>query len=93
MADKVKGSLGKLFDSVASQPLLSLLLIIFLTMTYVQVVKLDDINKTLISIHQDNIRLGDYIKQEQSDSERYADAEKELNQKIALILELLRKVN
>ena len=62
-------------------------------MTYVQVVKLDDINKTLVSIHQDNIRLGDYIKQEQSDSERYADAEKELNQKIALILELLRKVN
>jgi hypothetical protein len=80
-------SCSDLVKGIAKQPILSLLLIIFLVLIWVQVVKLDAINNTLMSIHEDNIELSEYIEAEREDTKIFVSELQELKIKIDMLLQ------
>ena len=88
MSELIK-SLNELIKSVAKQPMMSLLLVIFLVLIWVQVDKLDNINDTLIAIHKDNTQLQQYIIAEEASTEKYIDVVEDIRVKIALVLDKL----
>jgi uncharacterized BrkB/YihY/UPF0761 family membrane protein len=88
MSDLLK-AVEELIKSVAKQPMMSLLLVIFLVLIWVQVDKLDNINDTLNAIHRDNVLLHEYVVAEELSTEKYIAVVEDMRVKIALILEKL----
>lgn len=87
MADKIMEAVSENVKSVAKQPLMALLLIIFLVQSYIMVMKLDTINETLVAIHKDNVQMEDYIDNEKADTQRFIVKLDDLTRKIDLIYE------
>ena len=83
-------SIQDLIKSVAKQPMMALLLIIFLVLIWVQVEKLDDINETLVLIHKDNQVLHTYIVAEEQSTKEYIVVMNDIRTKIELILSKLQ---
>lgn len=79
-------SLQDLIKSVAKQPMMALLLIIFLVLIWVQVEKLDTINETLVLIHKDNQVLHQYIVAEEASTKDYIMVVNDIRTKIELLL-------
>jgi len=85
------GIVSELVKSIAKQPLMSLLLIIFLVQSYIMVNKLDTINETLVAIHKDNVRIEQYIDDEKMDTAKFILKLDELIRKIDLVYENVKK--
>jgi hypothetical protein len=92
MGDLLK-SIQDLIKSVSKQPLMALLLVIFLVLIWVQVEKLDNINNTLLAIHEDNVRIGGYITAEREDTAKYELAEQEVQKKLEYLIALIQGKN
>ena len=89
--EEIKGVISESVKSVVKQPLMALLLIIFLVQSYIMVNKLDTINETLVAIHKDNVRIEQYIDDERMDTAKFVLKLDELTRKIDLIYESVRK--
>lgn len=89
--EEFKGAIAESVKSVVKQPLMSLLLIIFLVQSYIMVNKLDTINETLVAIHKDNVRIEQYIDDEKMDTAKFILKLEELTRKIDLVYENVKK--
>ena len=66
--EEIKGAIAESVKSVVKQPLMSLLLIIFLVQSYIMVNKLDTINETLVAVFIRIMRIEQYIDDEKMDT-------------------------
>lgn len=89
--EEIKGAIAESVKSVVKQPLMALLLIIFLVQSYIMVNKLDTINETLVAIHKDNVRIEQYIDDERMDTAKFILKLEELTRKIDLVYENVKK--
>lgn len=89
--EEFKGAIAESVKSVVKQPLMALLLIIFLVQSYIMVNKLDTINETLVAIHKDNVRIEQYIDDEKMDTAKFILKLEELTRKIDLVYENVKK--
>ena len=89
--EEIKGAIAESVKSVVKQPIMSLLLIIFLVQSYIMVNKLDAINETLVAIHKDNVRIEQYIDDERMDTAKFILKLEELTRKIDLVYENVKK--
>lgn len=89
--EEFKGAIAESVKSVVKQPLMPLLLIIFLVQSYIMVNKLDTINETLVAIHKDNVRIEQYIDDEKMDTAKFILKLEELTRKIDLVYENVKK--
>lgn len=89
--EEIKGAIAESVKSVVKQPLMALLLIIFLVQSYIMVNKLDAINETLVAIHKDNVRIEQYIDNEKMDTAKFILKLEELTRKIDLVYENVKK--
>jgi hypothetical protein len=84
------GIVSELVKSIAKQPLMALLLVMFLVQSWIQVMKLDTINETLVAIHKDNVRLEEYIDKESEDTKNFISVMSAMKEKIDIIYENTR---
>lgn len=89
--EEIKGAISESVKSVVKQPIMALLLIIFLVQSYIMVNKLDTINETLVAIHKDNVRIEQYIDDERMDTAKFILKLEELTRKIDLVYENVKK--
>lgn len=84
------GIVSELVKSIAKQPMMALLLVMFLVQSWIQVMKLDTINETLVAIHKDNVRIEQYIDKEAEDTKNFISVMSAMKEKVDIIYENTR---
>lgn len=90
MAKKISESIAECITSISRQPMLALLLIIFLTQSFIMVYKLDAINTTLMSIHEDNVSVKAYTINETQETKEFINEMEDSKNMLNLIYERVR---